>query len=303
METDEDNTSDICDTESDTAIDMDRVINALVYQQNMRMRSAGFVGRLVVAAASIMQSSLWHPHATGKYTQINAMRKVNEAVRQCSLIRQRLARLRHERMEFHTLRQMILKDKKNMENHINIVTLDLYKKKAQHREATDVSLPVDTVESDILLLLSTYDRYNKTYGLYNDMLNLINKTLADTDITEKVAHICGTVTRKDNMWSTSFQSFEDTLSNMMREIALCDKTKEDIRTRLTLAASPDSRLATELGAEVGEAQALSRAKRFIQTGEIPASALQVSSSAAKPKEQPSTFSSPGVPDVVVSVSC
>lgn len=254
--------------EQEVCVDLERIMNTITHQKVTRCKNASILGKLMIMAINVLHSSLWHPELTTKHAVVQAMRRVDEALHHHTHLQHQLVRLKEERSEFATLKDLIGKDKEYLEEQMHDLTMDLCKRKEQYKEAQQLRLPTDMFRSNVSLLLSTYDRYSKTYFLYNDMINVINKTLSDTDITEKMAHFCGTVNKVDAFQFNSFRCFEDTMQKMMRDIALCDETKEDIRTRLSLAGSPDFRLAVELGSEVEEAQAMSRADTFLQTGDI-----------------------------------
>lgn len=246
------------------------VANSLFYCEKQRVKYARCLDKVLIIAVNVLHSSLWHPHLSERYSVMKAHSWVNSCVRRHVQLLKQLACLKEERREFTHLNSLIQKDKDLLEIKIKDTERSLYEKRDKMRNSNRYTgqESVGILESDIRLLLSTYERYNKNYVLYNNILDIIHKTLADTDITEKLAYLCGTVNRADAFQTNNFRSFEETMHKLLNDIANCDKTKQHINTQLTLARSEDLDMAINVGMEADAARGMSQYENFLQSGEI-----------------------------------
>ena len=265
-------------------LDLTPVANNLSYGERQRMRYASCLEKLLIITINVLHSSLWHPHLSEKYTIMKAHAWVNGCVRRHVQLLQQLARLREERREFTHLNSLIKEDKELLELKIKETELSLYDKRDKIRDAGQRlgQESAGILESDIRLLLSSHERYNKNYILYNNILDIIHKTLTDTDITEKLAYLCGTVNRSDAFQTSKFRSFEETMHKLLNDIANCDRTKQHISTQLTMAKSEDLDLAMQVGLEVDAARCGSKYETFLQSGQITSRGIYRDDQVTKP---------------------
>lgn len=212
----------------------------------------------------VFRSVFWHPHDRGDQQKEDENRFLEKQIK----IFQQLGYLERARADFNEMLEKVLLDKEKIQEKMEDRRQKLEDKRTDYFEAKENNLPVETILSDTMLLLSNFERYKKLYILQNDILNLIDRTLTDTDVTQKIASLCGTVSRTEYLGSSNYSGFEDTMYQLINHIAKCDETKSYITSQLSLATSNNIDTALRVGIHVEDTQAQSNVMQYLDSGKL-----------------------------------
>jgi len=194
---------------------------------------------------------------------------------------QHLDTLREKKDCFIQLESDILLDKSILEKEIEGITHDLTKLRNLFLTKVEIKGSLHCTKSDVSLLLTKYERCFSSYSLFNDILDLIHKTLISVDSTEKFANLCGKVTVAGPFHSSGFVSTSGTLQNLVEDLAKYDATKMTIESQLSLARCKNVDLSLTLGSSIDNLTCNSITNAFLESGEISIPMVQISN----PKEE------------------
>ena len=232
-----------------------------------------FWKKMCLFAMNVTRGIYWHPH----YNENTTNRKqdwINECLRKQIEMLQQLAYLQKARLDFTKMQENILNDRKLLITDMECILTELQEKRQEFHHAHSKNSPLEIIKSDIMLLLCNYERHKNLYILHNDILNLIDRTLTDTNVTQKIACLCGTVSRSDMLGQTRCNGFEDTMYQLIGHIAKCDETKSYINSQLSLAKSKNIDAALRIGPHVENHYMNSTVSQFLETGSIEEGKLQ-----------------------------
>ena len=216
---------------------------------------------------NVTRGIYWHPHGNQNIT-VRKQEWANECLRKQIQMLQQIAYLQKARLDFTNMQDNVLNDRKILANDMDNILNELHEKRKEFNEAKSNNDPVEIIKSDTVLLLCNYERHKKLYMLHNDILNLIDRTLTDTNVTQKIACLCGTVSRSDMLGHTRYSGFEDTMFQLIGHIAQCDQTKSYITSQLSLARSTNIDSALRIGPHVENHLINSSIQEFLKTGNI-----------------------------------
>ena len=215
----------------------------------------------------VIRGIYWHP-LNNQNTTIKKQEWINECLRKQLQMLQQLAYLQKARLDFTKMQDNVLHDRKLLAGDMQCILNELHEKRNEFQEAKSNNNPVEIIKSDTVLLLCNYERHKNLYMLHNDILNLIDRTLTDTNVTQKIACLCGTVSRSDILGHTRYSGFEDTMYQLIGHIAQCDETKSYITSQLSLAKSKNIDTALRIGPHVENHYINSSISEFLETGNI-----------------------------------
>ncbi len=170
---------------------------------------------MISVAVNVVTSILWHPLLSERYKSVERQTAINGLLKRHVERLQQLLQLREEREDFANLDLLISGDKNVMEEKMEKIESHLAEKRSKFIELEKLRLPICALKSDISLLLSNFARCNKNYILYNNILGTIHAILSDTDISEKMAHQCGTLKRAESIQSGSLGVAEETMHTLL----------------------------------------------------------------------------------------
>lgn len=204
-------------------------------KEKFRMAGAPWYKKFISFTALVTRKTLWHPRNCKSYHKLDALKWIYTYLTHCLRLVQQIANLRHARTEFERMKTDMMNSRSALKTDIENTMSSLQCLHLEFKECTLKGDPTYTISSDVGLLLDNFQRFQDLYSLYNDIINLINKTLADTNRTEKLAFLCGTVRKSDVFASEGYKCFEQMLYQLLGQVAECDKTKEYISSQLSFA--------------------------------------------------------------------
>ena len=248
--------------------DISLISDSFECKDKFRMSGAPWYIKLLYFIATITRQTLWCPSSCDKQYKLNALKWVRTYLTHCLRLVQQIANLRHARTDFQRIKSDMLQDRSNLKTDIESTKVQLYEIYEEFKKLKPNYNPTSTISSDVSLLLGDLKRQQELYLLYNDILSLINKTLADTNRIEKLAFLCGTVRKSDIFISEAYTNFESTLYKLLGQVAECDRTKEYINSQLSIAKNSNLDVALSVGDEISKDQSHQVAKNFLSSGII-----------------------------------
>lgn len=263
--------------------DVSLLTDSFECKEKFRMVGAPWHARLIHFVASVTQESFWHPRSCAAYRKLDTLRWINTYLAHTLRLVQQIANLRHARTEFERMRTDLLQDRAALKKDMDATKRQLWKLHEEFRAASEKGEPTCTMLSDANLLMADYQRYRELYSLYNDIINLIGKTLADSSRIEKLAFLCGTVRKSDVFANNGYKCFEETLYQLLGQVAECDRTKEYINSQLSVAKNSNLDAVFSYGFQPGREHDEKVAKAFLETGKICLDPLGSSAAKLPPK--------------------
>lgn len=251
-------------------------------KEKFRMVGAPWHARLIHFVASVTRETFWHPRSCVAYRKLDTLRWINAYLSHCLRLVQQIANLRHARTEFERMKADLLQDRAALKKDMEATMTQLGKLHEEFRAASGKGEPTCTMLSDANLLMGDYQRFRDLYALYNDIVNLIGKTLADSSRIEKLAFLCGTVRKSDVFANDGYKCFEETLYQLLGQVAECDRTKDYINSQLSVAKNSNLDAVFSFGFQAGREHDEKVAQAFLETGKICLDPLGTSSTAKPP---------------------
>jgi hypothetical protein len=232
------------------------------------MTGAPWYKRLIYFVASLTRQMLWHPRNCDAYHKLEALKWIRTYLTHCLSLVQQIANLRHARTEFERMKADLMQDRSLLKEEMDTTKSQLCTLHCEFQKCSQVGEPTYTLASDANLLLGDFQRYRDLYRLYNDIINLISKTLVDTNRIEKLAFLCGTVRKSDVFANDGYKCFEETLYQLLGQVAECDKTKEYINGQLSIAKNSNLDAAFSAGIQTERDNEERIVKEFLASGKI-----------------------------------
>lgn len=268
--------------------DVSLITDSFKCRETFQMNGAPWYKKLIHFISVVTSQTLWQPRNSEAYQRLEALRWVHAYLSHCMRLVQQIANLRHARTEFERMKTDMLHDRSRLKEDIDQIEIQLQDLRSQYSKSTECGNPTYTIASDVNLLLCDFQRFQDLYRLYNDMINLISKTLADTNRIEKLAFLCGTVRKSDVFASDGYKCFEETLYGLLGQVAECDKTKEYINSQLSIAKNSNLDAALSYGVHLGREHNDNITQNFLASGKItlePVSILVRDEKQANPSKQ------------------
>lgn len=237
-------------------------------REKSRMTGAPWYKRLVYFVASLTRQVLWHPRNCDAYHKLQALKWIRTYLTHCLSLVQQIANLRHARTEFERMKVDLMHDRSLLKEDMESTKSQLGALHCDYHKNTQMGEPTYTLASDANLLLGDFQRYRDLYRLYNDIINLVSKTLVDTNRIEKLAFLCGTVRKSDVFVSDGYKCFEETLYQLLGQVAECDKTKEYINGQLSIAKNSNLDAALSAGIQTERDNDERIMENFLNSGKI-----------------------------------
>ena len=248
--------------------DISLISDSFECKGKFRLVGAPWYCRLAHFVGSLTQQMLWHPRNCRAYRKLDALRWIRTYLSHCLRLVQQIANLRHARTEFERMKTDLVQDRTVLGNELEATKSQLQTLHADYQAATESGDPTYTLSSDANLLLGDFRRYRDLYSLYNDIINLIGKTLADSSRIEKLAFLCGTVRKSDIFANDGYKCFEDTLYKLLGQVAECDRTKEYINSQLSVAKNSNLDAVLSFGVQSSRDFNDNLTEVFLRSGKI-----------------------------------
>lgn len=255
------------DDDQSHLIDMKMINQSFINQDEYRIENGGFMQRLILMAVHILYGLFWHPCSSNLYQNNRSQKWINSQVKNKVQFLDHLVSLKQKRDGFSKTQDDIKIRKLALENEMGVIERTLFKYRDEYKEKRALQESVHRLKSEICLSLSQYERCNKSYSLFNNVLDVIHKTLSEISMTEQLANLCGTV-RQASSNSCEYSSMEDTLHKLVKDIARYEQTKSQIEGQLSLAKSRNVDMALHIGSDIDVSKTQMLAETFLQSGEI-----------------------------------
>ena len=261
---DSDNSSRVLIDEEDISL----ISDSFECKEKFRMVGAPWYARVAHFIASVTRQMLWHPRDCTAYRKLDALKWIHTYLSHCLRLVQQIANLRHARTEFERMKTDLVQDRTLLKKDIEATESQLRRLHDDFRSSMERGEPTYTISSDANLLLGDFHRYSDLYNLYNDIINLIGKTLTDSSRIEKLAFLCGTVRKSDVFANEGYKCFEETLYRLLGQVAECDRTKEYINSQLSVAKNTNLDAVLSFGIQAGRERNEGITEAFLRTGKI-----------------------------------
>jgi hypothetical protein len=249
-------------------VDLTMINQGYTNHDEYRIQRGSLIQRIILTAVQILYGLFWHPCSSPVYQNNRSQKWVNGQVRNQVNFLDQLMSLKQKRDGFTRTQDDIKARKVNLEDEMSGTERKLFKYREEYKEKQALQESVHRVKSEIYLSLSKYERCNKSYSLFNDVLDVIHKTLSEIAMTEQLANLCGTVQRTNAHHSNEYSSMENTVHQLVRDIARYEQTKSQIECQLSLAKSRNVEVALHIGSDVDVTKTHILAEKFINSGEI-----------------------------------
>ena len=234
-----------------------------------RMHSKGnLLQRLILHAVQSMKGLFWDPYSCEAYINIRSLRDMKRQMRDHLNFLQYFISLNQKREDFSKTEEDVIRDKAMLQEEMDGYERTLLDLGEHYKEKRAMQENVFRLQSDIKLTLSKYERCNNCYSLFNNILDVIHKTLLSIDTTEKLKNLCGIVNNTHVFQSCGYSSMGDTMHKLVKDIAACEDAKSHIESQLTLAKSKSIGVALHVGSDVDSTRTDILTDNFIRTGEI-----------------------------------
>lgn len=210
-------------------------------------------------------------HTDKQFDRIYRAKKwINSCLHNYLQILKQLINIKKAREDFVRIQTDVQADKEMLTEKMKHTQLHLVELRNFYMQCKSKKEPTSTCYSDICLAISGYERCNDLYSLYNDILTLIDKTVVETERTEKLSNLCGVIN------SSSFfaepmitnESFEETLFELLGYVAKCDRTKDYITSQLSIAKSANVDTALHTGIATENIQFRNAVEMFVEKGDF-----------------------------------
>lgn len=239
-----------------------------VNSDEYRIQRGSLIHRLILIAVQTLYGIFWHPCSSEVYENNRSKIFVNSQVRNHLNLLIQLMSLKQKRDGFSRTEYDIKLRKLSLQEEMSNIESTLYNYREEYKEKKALQESVHRLKSEIYLSLSKYERCNKSYSLFNNVLDVIHKTLSQIVMTEELASLCGTVQISNIHQSNEYSTMEDTVRQLVSDIARYEQTKSQIECQLSMAKSRNVDMALHIGPDVDTTKTHIFAEKFINSGEI-----------------------------------
>ena len=230
--------------------------------------NGSIVQQILISVVQAMRGLFWDPFTGEAYTTIRSLKALNKQTRDHLHFLQYFIALNDKREGFIKTEEDVTRDKAALYEEMDRYEKSLMNLRETYKEKRVLQDSVHRIQSDIRLTLSKYERCSNCYSLYNNILDVIHKTLLSIDTTEKLKGLCGIVNSTNIFQSCGYSNMEDTVHKLVRDIAACEDAKSHIESQLSLARSKSIGVALHVGSEVDASRSDILTDAFLESGEI-----------------------------------